>query len=202
MHGASALTMLALTMAPLGCGSEGEGNLKVERLPDVNPNLPAVPDLPPPPHPLTYSDGSYSVYGLRARMQSTIGEQVEVTGYIVDIYEPPECEDDERCETLAPHMWIADKPGEEDREKRLRVVGYADSHEQYEEALKEAERGTYEPPDPESGMTPIPTDFAEGNKVKVDGRFVHVSGAGFKSASGVLEYAGHETLEAVEESDS
>jgi hypothetical protein len=41
----------------------------------------------------------------------------------------------------------------------------------------------------------VPTDFFEGAKIKLKGRFTFMSGAGFQSSEGVLDYGGHETLE-------
>ena len=194
------LVLIALAIAvpfvSAGCG-ESETDLQVERLPDVEPNLPPVPTLPPPPHPTTYDDGSYSVYGLRSRLQTTIDTQVEVTGYVTDIYAPPECEQ-EPCPTpLAPHFWIADTRDESSKQKMLMIVGYAENQQQIDEAVEQAERGRYEPPDPETGLLPIPTDLAVGNKLKAKGRFARVA-AGFNNSEGLLEYnAALETLENV-----
>lgn len=191
--------VLVPLLVVLACG-ETHTDLNVERLPDVQPNLPAVPTLPPPPHPTTYPDGSYSVYGVRARLRNTIDTELAVTGYIVDIYTPPECDrrHDPNCRVLAPHMRIADTRGESDPAKTLMVVGYAENQEQIDEAVELHRRGRYEPPPPESGLLPIPVDFAVGNKVKVTGRFTRISSAGFNNSDGLLEYKGHETLEAVE----
>lgn len=191
-----AIVVAGLVAGPaLGCDQDKGPGMKIERLPDVSPQLPSVPKLPPPPYPIQYPDNSYSVYGVRKKMDKTIDSDVEVTGYIVEIYEPPECPEGQKCEVKAPHMWIADAKGESDDAKRLMVVGYAENQEQLQEAIDDAKKGKYEPPDPESGILPIPTDFAVGNKVKVKGHFAHVSGSGFMSADGVLDYRGHETLE-------
>ncbi|MAT27885.1 MAG: hypothetical protein CMN29_23495 [Sandaracinus sp.] len=197
---------LAVVAALVGCGEEGT-DLQVERLPEVEPNLPPVPTLPPPPHPTQYDDSSYSIYGARARLQNTLDSELSVTGYIVDIYQPPECDPREPdCRVAAPHMWIADTriPEGEVRDKRdvqMMVVGYAENQEQIDEAVELAERGRYEPPDPESGLLPIPTDFHVGNKVKVTGQFMRVSSSGFNNSEGLLEYRGHETIENVAEEE-
>ncbi len=195
------LFIFCLCGLSLGCETTPTTDLNVERLPEVNPTLPPVPTLPPPPHPVTLADSSYTIYGLRRRLSSTIDNENAVTGYIVDIYQPPECESrrgQPPCPPpTAPHMWIADVRGESDRGKQLQVVGYAENQESIDEVLELVARGRYEPPDPETGQIPIPTDLAVGNKVKVTGRFVRVSGIGFNSSEGLLEYRGHETLEAV-----
>lgn len=179
----------------IGCGEEPASDLTIERLPDVNPSLPAVPTIPPPPHPVQHADGSYTVWGLRHRIRNTIDNRVDVTGYIVQIYEPPECPEGDTCpRATAPHMWIADRVGETDAAMRMVVCCYAANHEELQEAIDEGDR--YEPPPPESGMIPIPQDFAVGNKVKINARFVRVSGFGFNYSEGLLEYQSHETLEA------
>ena len=187
------------------CGEEAAStSLQVERLPDVTPNLPEVPTLPPPPHPVTYPDSSYSVYGVRKRIRNTIDTELSVTGYIVDIYVPPECPEDEVCpRASAPHLYIADTRNEADRAKQLMLVGYAESQTQIDEAVEEFERGRYEPPPPESGILPIPVDFHVGNKVKITGRFSRVSGSGFNNSEGLVDYRAHDTIEnvAAEEED-
>lgn len=191
--GAAAATAL---LAPLAAACEGPAEgLVIEKLPEVQPDIPSVPTLPPPPHPIQYPDDSYSVYGVREKQRATMDAQVEVTGYIVEIYEPPECPRGEKCTAIAPHMWLGDTMDASEPEERLQVVGYAENQEQIDEAVRDAERGRYEPPDPESGLLPIPTDLAVGNKVKVKGRFARVSGSGFNSSIGLLDYLGHETLE-------
>jgi hypothetical protein len=200
MHRVFPYTLAAglLVCLSLGCEEEAQAKVQVERLPDVSPQLPEVPDLPPPPHPIQHADSSYSVYGLRKKMRTTVDSELEVTGHIVEVYEPPECEKGERCVVKAPHMFIADTPGESDPQKRLMVVGYAENQKAIDEVREQAARGKYTPPDPETGILPVPFDFDAGNKVKVKGLFTHVSGSGFLSADGVLDYRGHETLETAE----
>jgi hypothetical protein len=194
--------VLALaSVAPIGaCGGEAAADLQIERLPDVSPSLPNVPTLPPPPHPVTYPDGSYSVYGVRRRQPVTMGTDVAVTGYIVEIYAPPECPEGRTCPPpAAPHMWIADTRGEAEEGNRLMVVGYADSQAQIDEAVADARRGRAQPPESESGLIPVPTDYFVGNKVKITGRFARISGSGFNVSEGLLEYRGHETQEVTPE---
>jgi len=191
--------LVVLSLVGIGCGDQVDPDLEVERLPDVTPNLPDVPNLPPPPFPTTYEDSSYSVWGVRHRIRNTMDTDVTLTGYIVEIYTPPECPDGEVCpRAAAPHLYIADTQGETDHHKALMLVGYAENQTQIDEAVELASRGRYEPPDPESGILPIPTDFAVGNKVKFTGKFTRVSGSGFNNSEGLLEYRSHETVEAVE----
>ncbi len=179
-----------------GCGQSAAGDLTIERLPDVNPSLPEVPELPPPPYEVEHTDGSFSIYGVRRRGATTMGTDVSVTGYIVEIYEAPVCPEGRTCDpAAAPHLWLADArdPGED--EDRLMLAGYAENANQIAEARELAETGHYVPPDPESGILPIPTDFNVGARVKVQGRFTRVSGSGFNVSTGMLDYRGHEIVE-------
>ncbi|MCA9603724.1 MAG: hypothetical protein KC417_16950, partial [Myxococcales bacterium] len=66
-----------LLVGVAACDQAAASDLQVERLPDVKPNLPAVPTLPPPPYPVTYADSSYSVYGVRKRGNTTMDTDVE-----------------------------------------------------------------------------------------------------------------------------
>jgi hypothetical protein len=192
------LTALALSVPISACGGGPAEDLVIEPLPEVSPSLPNVPVLPPPPYPIQYPDGSYSVYGVRRREATTMDTDVVVTGYIVQIYAPPECPTGRTCPPpAAPHLWIADARDVPADGQRLMVVGYAVSQAAIDEAIENARRGRAAPPESETGMIPVPTDFLVGNKVKVRGRFARVSGAGFNTSEGLLEYRGHETLEAV-----
>ena len=192
----SAFVLLAAAGVLAACGEKPASDLTIERLPDVSPSLPEVPTLPPPPHEVRYPDESYSVYGVRRRSATTMDTELAVTGYIVQIYQPPECPEGRTCDPpAAPHMWIADTRTVEEDGDRLMVAGYAENQAQIDEAVEQASRGRYTPPDPESGMLPIPVDFAVGAKVKVQGRFTRMSGAGFNVSNGMMEYRGHELLE-------
>lgn len=177
------------------CSEEEGTDLQVEYLDPVQPNLPEVPQIPPPPHPITYPDSSYSVFGVRHKIRTTLDTAVTVTGYIVSIYEPPECEEGETCpRPAAPHFWIADTANETDDMKKLMIVGFAENQNDIEEAIRQGEAGQARAR--QEGLTPVPIDLAVGNKVKVTGQFAVMSGAGFNSSTGLIEYQGHETLEA------
>lgn len=190
---AAARQGMALSMAcglAIGC-QQTASDLQIERLPAVNPSLPPVPTLPPPPFEVQYDDDSYSVYGVRRRRTTTMDQEVSITGYIVEVYEAPECEAGQTCDPpAAPHVWLADvrEPEDDaDADARLMVAGYAERQEQIDRARRSGRRGR-------NGQAPIPTDFDVGRRVKVSGKFTRVSGAGFNVSNGLLEYQGHETL--------
>ncbi|MGB0679496.1 MAG: hypothetical protein ACPGUV_07545 [Polyangiales bacterium] len=171
-------------------GKDGEGaGAEVERLPDVKPNLPPVPKLPPPKYPVQYDDKSYSVLGLRKRLRQTMDKDVSVTAHVIGMYEAPECPRRKTCpKPVVPHFWLADEAGEQDVSKRLTVTGYADSEDEVKRAMARAKKGQYEFSSPGSGQAGVPTDCLEaGAKVKVRGRFTRVSATGFNIPDGLVE---------------
>ncbi|MCS6799304.1 MAG: hypothetical protein NZ898_12410 [Myxococcota bacterium] len=194
------LVLFAL-VALIGCGQPAVADgIVVEALPEVQPQLPTVPTIPPPPHPVTLPDGSYTVYGARRRIGTTIDTEIAVTGYIVDIYQSPCPPDADRsCVAVAPHFYIADTPGEADPAKRMMVAGYAENEASLCEAIEAARRGRpQQPTQVEPGVEappPIPTDLAVGAKIKVQGRFTRISGMGFNVSDGMLDWRSHTILE-------
>ncbi|MET0343323.1 MAG: hypothetical protein ABW252_20100 [Polyangiales bacterium] len=186
----------ATLLSSNGCDkSSGGAAVEVEKLPDIKPDLPAVPTLPPPPHPVQYPDGAYSVFGLRKRIKNTMDTEVDLTAYVVETYRAPECPEGKQCpQARAPHVYLADAKGDEG-EKRILLVGYAENQKAIDEALVAKKKGKYKPPPAESGMLPIPTDLFPGAKVKVKARFTRVSGAGFAQSDGLLDYRAHTAIE-------
>lgn len=178
-----------------GCEQTASAKVPVEKLPDVKPSLPSVPTLPPAPFAVQYGDQSYSVYGLRRALRRTIGTELQVTGYIAKVFVPPECAEKKCPLPPAPHIWLADTKGEADPAKLVLVAGYAENQKALDEAIKAAKRGKSTAAPEETGILPVPTDFFDGAKIKLKGRFSYMSGAGFQSSEGVLDYLGHETLE-------
>ncbi|MCA9531058.1 MAG: hypothetical protein KC543_13050 [Myxococcales bacterium] len=191
---------LAVAALALGCNRTAElagTQAKVERLPELKPDLPEVPKLPPAPYPVTYADHSYSVYGLRHRAHDAFDTDVSVTGYVVDIYQAPRCDrrsKDATCERPAPpHLWLADSPDptkSTEPADRLMVVGYAESAADLARARRAA-RGERHA---DANAPSAPSDFAVGAKVRVDGRFTRMA-AGFNDSRGLLAYHDYALLE-------
>jgi hypothetical protein len=179
------------------CETASAAKIPVEKLPEVKPSLPPVPTIPPAPFPVQFSDQSYSVYGLRRALRRTINTELNVTAYIAKVFVPPECPPKEKCALPpAPHFWLADSKTETDNGKLVLVGGYAENQKALDDALKDSKKPKSKAPPPEdTGLIPVPTDIFPGAKIKLKGRFTYMSGAGFQSSEGVLDYAGHETLE-------
>lgn len=180
----------------VGCEQVATAKITVEKLPPVTPSLPAVPTIPPPPYALQYDDHSYSVFGLRRKLAQTISQEVTVTGYIAKVFVAPVCETGKKCPTpAAPHIWLADSVSDTEDSKLVIVAGYAENQISIDEAVAAAAKGKPIIPPEETGLLPIPTDFNVGAKVKLKGHFAYISGSGFQSSQGVLDYRGHETLQ-------
>ena len=187
--------ILGVVLLSAGCeqmssASEPE-KAEAEQLPEIVPDVPEVPTLPPPPFPTTYEDDSYSVFGLRQRPSKVLDSDLSVTGYIIEIYEPPICKmkNKEECpKAAAPHMFIADTADQTDRAEQLLVVGYADNQEQLARARRGRKTTTI------AGGVVVPRDLAVGNKIRVKGYFTLISSGGFNTSNGLVEYATHETL--------
>ena len=179
------------------CEQTAAAKVPVEKLPDVKPSLPPVPTIPPMKQPIQYPDQSYSVEGLRKVKNRTINSEVNMTGYIAKVFVPPECPPKQKCPLpSAPHFWISDAKGETDPLKLLLVAGYAENQKAIDDAMKEAKKSKKAAPPPEdTGLIPIPVDLFQDAKIKIKGRFTFMSGSGFSSSAGVLDYLGHEILE-------
>ena len=180
-----------------GCNSEDLGGKKVvvEQVDAYKPNLPAVPSIPKPTVPETYPDGSFSVYGLRKGINKNIETLVTVTAYVVEVYQKPECDENQACHVLMPHLFLADEKGETLERRRIRLVGYAKSFKEMEDQKEKDEKGIKDDLPEGVYLPPVIWDWREGQKYKITGRFTRQSGEGFMATDGLLEYNKHECLD-------
>lgn len=188
--------LAVVVIAALGCDQQ-RAPVQEETLPEIRPNLPAIPKVPPPRHPIQYDDGTWSVYGLRKRIRQTIDEEIRVKAYIVKIFEATPCPEGRTCPPPPmPHLWLGDDLEETKERRLLRLVGYANSQEEMIKAREEAESG--EEPDEEelaAGLPPIIYDWQQGKQYIIKGRFARSSGTGFSYSEGLLEYMEHQCLD-------
>lgn len=192
------LLLIPLLIFYLDCKNPKTTQVEHEEVVAINPNLPPVPHIPPPKHPIQYDDGTYSIRGLRNRMDEIIGNEVRVKGYIAKIYQPPECPEGRTCPPpRMPHLWLADEPQETNPKKLLRVVGYAQNQKEIDEAREAALKGK-KPPELEPGRPPIVWDWQLGHQYIITGKFVYRSGSGFADMYGLLEYKEHKCLDCPE----
>jgi len=129
-------------------------------------------DLPPPPSwaqstiPEKYPDGKWSVRGLRKKLKANLNQDVEVKGFIVDVYQcPPEqakCPKGKVCKPCdVPHFFVADTK-ETKKERGMVVCNY--------------------PVKPKPPVLP-----PVGTEVIVSGTFVREAG-GFAASDGLVDH--------------
>ncbi|MBN2802994.1 MAG: hypothetical protein JXR91_07860 [Deltaproteobacteria bacterium] len=198
------LASVLFVVAACGDKSEAKSSTLVTEVQGYKPNLPPVPNIPVPSVPETYQDGSYSLYGLRKNVGKTLNTQIEITAYIVKIYEKPVCEEGKTCHTMMPHLFLADELGEKLSKRMIRLVGFAQSFKEMDQAREDAEAGKAPEELPEGVyLPPVIWDWQEGHKYKIKAIFLNRSGAGFMDADGLLEYKGKECLDCpVEEEEA
>jgi hypothetical protein len=186
----------ALLMALASCKTR-QAPVVEQELPEIRPNLPPVPKVPPPRHKIQYDDGAWSVYGLRKRIRQTIDEEVRVKAHVVKVFQAEPCPEGETCPPPAmPHLWLGDDLDETSERHLLRLVGYAQSQEEMDQAAADAKRGRGPSPEAQAaGLPPIVHDWQTGKQYLIKGRFTRSSGAGFAHSEGLLEYMEHECLD-------
>lgn len=192
-----ALGLACAVMVSAACDQQTRSPVVEESMPEIRPNLPPIPKVPPPRHPIQYEDGTYSVYGLRKRIRQTMDEEIRVKAYIVKIFEPTPCPEGRTCPPPPmPHLWLGDDMDETSERRLLRLVGFANSQLEMEEERERQERG--EQPTEEqlaAGLPPIIYDWQLGKRYVIKGRFARTSGTGFSYSEGLLEYMEHECLD-------
>jgi len=167
-----------------------------QNMPEIRPNLPPIPDVPPPRHPLQYDEGTWTVYGLRKRINQVMDEEVRAKAYIVKIYEPQPCPEGRTCPpSPMPHLWLGDDLDETKERNLIRLVGYANSQEDMNKAREDFEKGV-EPSEEDlaSGIKTV-WDWQQGKQYMVKGHFARSSGTGFMYSEGLLEYIEHQCLD-------
>lgn len=168
-----------------GCDSPSKPNKGDDDPPDgeaVTVTLPPSPNFDEGKAPVQWEDGTYSIYGLRKDIDKhvamgDVGEDVEVKGYVQDIYIPPECPEGETCPNpKQPHLWITDKPDEKGHKRSMMVVNYRFSIPEWD--VKRWRRQ----PD---------VVLEKGQRYTFKGKFRRFSTSGFASDRGLLEFTAY-----------
>jgi hypothetical protein len=193
----TAIIATAVVMLSLSACGEQSAAVVAEDLPEIRPNLPAVPSVPPPRHKIQYDDGTWSVYGLRKRLRQNINEEVRVKAFVVKVFTPEPCPEGRTCPPASmPHLWLGDDQDETSERKLLRLVGYAQSQQEMDTARENAEKGRdTSAEEAAAGLPPVIFDWQQGKQYVVKGRFTRSSGTGFAYSEGLLEYMEHTCLD-------
>jgi len=178
----------------VACGKEAPKVKKTgeEDAPNAADNVKV--ELPPPPDfdegkvPEKADDGAWSVYGLRKTLDENVkqgeaGVEIEVRGFVQDIYEPPVCPEGEQCPPgKQPHVWITDKPDDKGKKRAMMVVNYAFTIPEYD--VKRWK-------DVPSVM------LTKGQQYTFKGKFKRFSDSGFADARGLLDFVAYKAKDAV-----
>lgn len=197
MRWISAFSLVALASLLVLCGCEKKASgpkVEVEKIETYKPNLPPIPNVPKPNVAETFSDGSYSVFGVRKAGEKALDLTVTVTGYIARMYEKPNCAPGLRCRVEMPHFYLADKPDETIDKHMMKVVGYAISFKEMEDQ-KAIDMDPKKMEELGLDLVPIVWDWRKGHKYRITGRFTHQSLSGFMEPDGLLDYQSHECLD-------
>lgn len=175
-----------------GCGKEAPKVKKTgeEDAPNAADNVKV--ELPPPPDfdegkvAEKYDDGAWSVYGLRKNLDENVkqGEanvEIEVRGFVQDIYEPPVCPEGEQCPPgKQPHVWITDKAEDKGKKRAMMVVNYAFTIPEYD--VKR--------------WKDVPSVMLErGKQYTFKGKFKRFSDSGFADARGLLDFIAYKATD-------
>ena len=161
----SPIALLLLT----ACQSSGDtsGRITSKETEAASTPAPSV-KLPPSPNfekdhlPPKHADGSFSIYGLRKEGEEHLTQDVQVKGFIVEIYSCPCKKADKECQCLKPHFFLADR-ADETKDKALMVTDY-----------------------PAKGRSA--KLFTQGNQLTITGTFAKSSISGFSASEGLIIY--------------
>ena len=93
-------------------------------LPPIKVDLPPAPSFAATDVPLKYPDGFMTVHGLRKGRAETLGKDVKVRGFLLEVYQCPVCPKGQTCKLCdQPHFFLGDK-ADTKKEKALMVVDY------------------------------------------------------------------------------
>ena len=137
-----------------------------QELPPIKVDLPPQPSWAASNIPEKYPDGKWSVRGLRKKLKANLNQDVEVKGFIVDVYQcPPDqakCPKGKVCKPCdQPHYYVGDAKDTK-KERALVVCNY--------------------PVKPKPPVLP-----AVGTEVVVSGTFTREAG-GFAASDGLVDH--------------
>ncbi len=184
-------TLFSLSFAAAGC-DKGE---KKEAKPDedeasgdpaIQVQLPPAPNFQEGKVDERYSDGAWSLYGLRKSLDENVkagdaGTEIEVRGFVQEIYQPPVCEGDKAlCPPgKQPHFWITDRADDGGKKRAMMVVSYAFSIPEWEaKTWKDAPN----------------VIINKGQQYTIKGRFKRFSDSGFADDRGLLEFLAYKDV--------
>jgi hypothetical protein len=176
-----------------GCGGEEEaleikGETKEEELgPPVKVSLPPPPNFDEGKAPEQWEDGAWSIWGLRRDIDKHVAEgdsgtEIEVKGWVQEIYVPPPCPEGGCPLPKKPHVWITDQDGVEGKKRAMMVVDYAFVIPEWQAKDWKAEPNVI---------------LEKGKRYTFKGLFKQFSDTGFASDHGLVEFKWYKPLDPV-----
>ena len=109
------------------------------------------------------------------------GAEIEVRGYVQDIYQPPACVEGEPCVPgKQPHVWITDKADDKGKKRAMMVVNYAFTIPEYD--IKR--------------WKDVPNVVLnKGQQYTFKGKFKRFSDTGFADARGLLDFIAYKGVD-------
>ena len=182
------VAVLAATLLALGPACESDPPPETKKAaeedsaPAIKVQLPPSPDFDEGKSPEQWDDGSWSIYGLRAKLDQNVkegeaGKELLVKAYVQDIYIAPECPEGEVCPPpKQPHVWVTDKPEEKGKKRAMMVVNYRFQIPEWDAARWKDQ----------------PTVVLEkGKQYTFKGKFKQFSDTGFAFDRGLLEFVAY-----------
>ncbi len=166
----------------------------IEPLGGKGPSSTATVELPPSPTfasssvPDKYSDGAYSIAGLREDLDARVAEgdagtEVEVRAWVAKIYVPPECPEGEVCPPAKqPHVFVTDTEDDKGLKRALMVVNYAFAIPEWDAKRWKGEEGVV---------------LELGRQYTFKGKVKQFSDTGFAYDRGLLEFVAYRPLDPV-----
>lgn len=178
------LFVSSLSLAATACDKGDDAAAKKQEvLPQIKVELPPTPNFEEGKAPEKWEDtecaGAFSIYGLRDKIDEHVkegkaGANIELCGWVQEIYVPPECAEGEFCPPgKQPHVWIADAADTSGKKRAMMVVNYRFQ-------IPEWEAKTWD------GQPDVV--LAKGQRYRFRGKFKRFSDTGFSHDAGLLEF--------------
>lgn len=179
-----AAALLGLTAPACDDSKEDKAGDKKEEDagPAITVQLPPSPDFDEGKAPEAWEDGSQSIWGLRQALDKNVeagskGSEVEVKGYVQEIYLPPECPEGEACPPgKQTHIWVTDHPDTKGKKRAMMVVNYRFAVPEWD-----AKRWKDQPE----------VILEKGKRYTFKGKFKQFSDTGFAFDKGLLEFVAY-----------
>lgn len=140
--------------------------------------LPASPDFPSPTVPDRYSDGAWSIAGLRKDLDARLAEgeggtPIVVRAWVQSVYAAPPCPDGRICPPpKQPHAWLVDHEDEAGTRRSLMLTGFRFQIPQWDETR---------------WKTQPTVELMAGRQTTIKGRLQRRTSSGFAADTGVFE---------------